>query len=103
MKTIITIVATALVCTMLYAVPATSSTTARKTIRIGDYVTVPALDLGCATFRKDPNKTEPGPGMYCSRESSAEGEDSAAVYITRYRIIIWNTSGYRSYRVNRKP
>ena len=40
------------------------------TARIGDFLVIPAVDLSCSIFRRDPDRHEAGALMYCGRQST---------------------------------
>jgi hypothetical protein len=70
--------------------------------RPGDSVTFIGLDLFCSALRSDPDHTEVGPIIYCSRYSSPT--NSRAMGASKYHYYITNATGDRViYKANRTP
>lgn len=101
MRTVVTAIATAVVCTMLFAETATTRPeTTSKRIRLGETVHVPALDLYCNTNRRD--QFLGAPSLYCMHD--VNGGDSRAVIITRRRYSITDQQHTRIvYSARRNP
>ena len=102
MRTLLTAIATAVVCTMLFAETATTRPeSTSKRIRLGETVHVPALDLYCNTSRRD--QYYGVPSLHCMHDGPHVG-DSRAVIITRRRYAITNQQGGRIvYSATRNP
>ena len=104
MRTLVACAATAVLSAFLFS--GTANTTAQKasgtkTLRIGESLHVPGLDLWCSSWRRDPDRLEEGPILYCNRYST---RNSRAVTASRWRFTVSDKSGdYVIYRASRTP
>lgn len=69
---------------------------------------VPTLDLFCTVFVSDPNHHDPGPVLFCDRNSTSAASErrdpSAAVYVSRFHMRISQSgSNVWNYVVARTP
>jgi hypothetical protein len=71
------------------------------TLRTGDYVIIPTLDLECQISRHDPDRHLTGPIIFCDRYS--ESGHSWSVTISRRWIQVFNAPGYRVWQHARLP
>ena len=84
MKIALTAIVTAAVCVGITAATGFASRSAEKTtytVRIGDYLKIPAVDLSCLTEAKDSSKQEAGPIIYCFRTSNRNPDDRPAALV----------------------
>lgn len=90
LKTAITAVATAIVCFSIMAATGLSAhlrTQTFLTARVGDSITIPAIDLFCHVFNHDLNNQDPGAAMYCDRNSNRNVSIyTASVLATSYHF-----------------
>jgi hypothetical protein len=104
----ITALATAAFCvavTAAIALPANSRSHSIVTVKIGDDIVIPGLDLFCSTSPTDADHHDPGPMMYCDR-NSVRGRSSipASLGVSRFHMRIGRTgSNYWAYSVARVP
>ena len=84
MKLALTAIVTAAICFAVTAATGLASHSSQKTtytVRIGDYLKIPGVDLSCLSEAKDPNKQEAGPILYCFRTSNRNPDDKPAVLV----------------------
>jgi hypothetical protein len=84
MKIALTAIVTAAVCFAVTAATGFASHSSQKTtiaVKVGDFLNIPAVDLSCLTEKKDPNKQEAGPIVYCYRTSDRNPDDKPAVLV----------------------
>ena len=90
MKIALTALVTAAACFAFTAATGLASHSVRQaqvTVRVGDYVKIPGLDLACLYQAHDPAKKERGAIMYCNRPSDTNPDDRAAsLEISKYHF-----------------
>jgi hypothetical protein len=100
MKIALTALVTAAVCFAVGAATGLASRSSQQTtvtVRIGDYLKIPALDLSCLTEAKDPNKQEAGPIVYCFRTSNRNPDDKPAALViskTHFKVAATGATGW---------
>jgi hypothetical protein len=100
MRVALTAVATAVACfavTAATGLASHSSTKTTYTVRVGDYLKIPAVDLSCLTEANDPNKQEAGPIIYCFRTSDRDPDDKPAVLViskSHFKVAATGASGW---------
>jgi hypothetical protein len=102
-RTIITLAAGFTLGAAVVAAPALGSHHAAKrliTVRTGDRLSIPTLDLSCALLGSDPDGHLTGPLLFCSRYSV---ERSWHVAVSRGWIQARNTRGNRAWQHARLP
>jgi hypothetical protein len=103
-RTVITLVVGIAIGAAIVAVPALGSHHAAKrylTMRPGDYLTVPGMDLSCVDFRRDPDGHVTGNLLSCFRESEA-GKSWSMNASPRW-ILVYDAQGYRRFAHARLP
>ncbi len=92
MKIALTAVLTAAACfafTAATGLASHRSQLADVTLRVGDYVKLPALDLACFYPARDPDHHERGPILSCSRTSDTNPDDKpATLQVSKYHFKI---------------
>jgi hypothetical protein len=75
------------------------------TIKVGDGIIIPSLDLGCFVAAVDEQHVDPGPSMGCFRQSMIRSKAiSASFEVTRYHIrLIASGTGYLADTITRSP
>jgi hypothetical protein len=93
LKVALTATITAIVCfgiAVTAGLGATKRSEEQFNAGVGDYIFITSLDLSCKIVANSPTAGEPGPQMYCFRNSTANGKNnlSAEVAITRFHIYL---------------
>ncbi|MGB2952487.1 MAG: hypothetical protein WBB74_03720 [Gaiellaceae bacterium] len=102
-RTLITLAAGVTLGAAAVAAPALGSHHAAKrviTVRTGDRLSIPTLDLSCAVSGTDPDGHLTGPVLFCSRYSVGR---SWNVAVSRGWIQVRNPRGHRAWQHARLP
>jgi hypothetical protein len=102
-RTSITLVMGIVIGAAAVATPALGSHHAARrdiTVRTGDYLAIPTLDVSCSVFGSDPAGHLTGPIFYCHRRSVSH---SWNVTVSRRWIQVGNPQGYIVWQHPRLP
>jgi hypothetical protein len=70
--------------------------------RVGDSIIIRAVDLYCKVYRRDPERRETGPLMYCRRDSSYQA--TRAIGASRNHFFVTSPKGdHVVYEIVRGP